>query len=73
MEKLAQIVNEIRRNKGLSSNIALEKGMRLREDLGFDSFDLAELTVHVEEDFGIDVFESGVVDTIGEVCEKLKI
>lgn len=73
MEKLAQIVNEIRKNKGLSSDIALEKSMRLREDLGFDSFDLAELTVHVEENFGVDVFESGVVDTIGEVCEKLKI
>lgn len=46
---------------------------RLREDLGFDSFNLAELTVHLEEQFNIDVFENGVVNTVGEIYQRLNI
>ena len=45
--------------------------MSLRKDLGFDSFDLAELTVLVEDEFGIDIFADGLVDTIQEVEAKL--
>lgn len=73
MEKLESIIRLIQDNKGAPSRAPIAAETRFREDLGFDSFDLAELTVHVEENFGVDVFESGVVDTIGEVCEKLKI
>lgn len=67
------IINDIRKNKG---ERALEAGevsgsSRLRGDIGFDSFDLAELAVNVEEEFGIDVFESGVIETYGELCGKI--
>ena len=73
MEKLESIIRLIQDNKGALSRAPIACETRFREDLGFDSFDLAEFTVHVEDAFGVDVFESGVVDTIGEVCEKLKI
>ena len=73
MEKLSRLVSEILKNKGAPADALLEKSMKLRDDLGFDSFDLAELTVHIEQEFGVDVFEDGLVDTIGDICAKLKI
>ena len=44
---------------------------RLREDLAFTSFDLAELTVKIEDEFDVDIFEDGLVNTIGEIYAKL--
>ena len=40
-------------------------------DLAFTSFDLAELTVKIEDEFDIDIFEDGLVNTIGEIYAKL--
>ena len=51
---------------------ALAPGLRLREDIGFDSMDLAELTVRIEERFGVDVFAEGVVRTWGEVEQRVE-
>lgn len=44
----------------------------LRTDLALDSFDLAELTVHLEERTGVDVFQEGVVQTVGEIRQRLQ-
>ena len=43
----------------------------MRDDLGLTSFDLAELTVHIEDEFDIDIFEDGLVSTVGEIYTKL--
>lgn len=51
--------------------IVLSSTSRLREDLGLDSFNLAELTVHIEEEFGVDIFEDGLVNTLGEIYTKI--
>ncbi|MBR1946712.1 MAG: hypothetical protein IKA35_01360, partial [Bacteroidaceae bacterium] len=40
--------------------------------LGLTSFDLAELTVNIEAEFDVDIFEDGLVNTIGEIYEKLQ-
>ena len=40
--------------------------------LGFTSFDLAELTVRIEDEFDIDIFEDGLVNTVGEIFVKLQ-
>ena len=45
--------------------------MHLRNDIGLDSLDLAELTVRIEAEFDIDIFENGIVNTVGEVIDKL--
>ena len=45
--------------------------MSLTDDLGFDSLMLAELTVHIEEKFDVDIFETGIVNTIEEILKKL--
>lgn len=71
-EKVLEIVNEIRAAKGLSAVEKLNPEDNLRDDLEFTSFDLAELTVRIEDEFDIDIFEDGLVNTIGEVYLKLQ-
>lgn len=71
-EKILNIINNIRVSKNLAPVVNLKEDDNLRTDLGFTSFDLAELTVHIEDEFDIDIFEDGLVNTVGEVYEKLK-
>lgn len=70
--ELLAVVNEVRANKGASPLGALAPEQRLREDLGFDSLDLAELTARLDEQFGVDVFADGIVSTMGEVQAKIQ-
>jgi acyl carrier protein len=46
--------------------------MKLRDDIGFDSLDLAELTVRIEAQFKVDIFEKGIISTVGEIFDRLK-
>ena len=70
--KLLAQINEVLSGKGekLLSDITPE--MKLRDDVGFDSFDLAELTVRLEEIYNVDIFENGIVSTVGEIMSILK-
>ena len=68
---LLEVVNSIRENKELDKLNEIKEADRLREDYGFTSFDLAELTVKIEDEFDIDIFEDGLVNTVGEILEKL--
>ena len=43
----------------------------LRDDIGMDSLDLADLTARIEESFGVDVFVGGIVSTVKEIKDKL--
>lgn len=70
-EKVLEIVNMMRDAKGLEALKVLSGMERLREDIGFSSFDLAELTVRLEDEFGIDVFEDGLVVRVDEIYMKL--
>ena len=70
-EKLLKIINSIKKNKQDKPVETLTEEMRLREDLNLDSFDLAELTVKIEDEFDIDIFEDGLVLTVGEILDKL--
>lgn len=70
-KKVLDIINEIRAVKGMNAVAELKAETNLRDDLGFTSFDLAELTVKIEDEFDIDIFEDGLVNTIGEIHEKL--
>ncbi len=73
MDKLLDIINEILETKGEEKIASLTDEMSLRDHIGLDSLDLAELTAVIEAEFGIDVFESGIVNTIGEVVTKLEL
>lgn len=70
-QKVLEIVNNIRAAKDLAPVSKLQADDRLRDDLDFTSFDLAELTVNIEDEFDIDIFEDGLVNTIGEIYTKL--
>ena len=69
--ELENIVNSIRANKGQNAILGIQDSANLRSDLGFDSFDLAELTVNIEDKFGVDVFEEEIVETFGQLRQKL--
>lgn len=71
-EKVLEIINDIRASKNLAPVSTLIEDNKLRDDLGLTSFDLAELTVRIEDEFDIDIFEDGLVNTIGEVYAKLE-
>jgi acyl carrier protein len=70
--ELLRLANLVREHKGNGPIATLTPEVRLREDLGFDSLDLAELTVRLEERFGVDVFGEGVVRQVGEISDRLK-
>ena len=57
--------------KGFQTVDSLNDNDKLRNDLGFDSFDLAELTVIIEEEFNVDIFEDGLVENISEIIKSL--
>lgn len=71
-EKVLAIVNEIRAAKSLEPVTEFKEESRLREDYGFTSFDLAELTVKIEDEYDIDIFEDGLINTVGEIISKLQ-
>lgn len=70
-QKVLNIINEIRAAKNLAHVDSICNETKLREDLSLTSFDLAELTVKIEDEFDIDIFEDGLVSTIGEIYAKL--
>lgn len=71
-EKVLAVINEIRATKELQAVSSLREEDNLRNDLSLTSFDLAELTVRLEDEFDIDIFEDGLVNTVGEVYAKLE-
>lgn len=71
-EQVLSIINDIRKSKNLNVLESLKESDSLRNDLHLTSLDLAELTVRIEDEFGIDIFENGIVSTIGEIYERLK-
>ena len=71
-ETVFSIINEIRKAKSLPQVENITEETKLREDLNLTSFDLAELTVKIEDEFDIDIFEDGLVNTVGEIFAKLE-
>jgi acyl carrier protein len=71
-QKILEIINEIRAAKEMAPVETISEENKLREDLNLTSFDLAELTVKIEDEFDIDIFEDGLVSTVGEIFAKLE-
>ena len=61
MEDQGKIINK--------TKLGLETNLR---DLGLSSMDMATLTVMLEDEYDIDIFEDGIVLTIGEIVKKLE-
>lgn len=71
-DKILEIINEIIEEKGNPAVDEISDTTSLKDDLEFDSFDLALLTAKVEDEFDVDIFEGGIVRTVGEVLAKLE-
>ncbi len=69
--KLLKIFNLILEKKELPKVDNLKPEMSLRDDFEFDSLDLAELTVRIEDTFGVDIFAKGIVMTVKEIMVQL--
>lgn len=70
-EKILEIINTVLDNRTKDKITSINPNMHLRNDIGFDSFDLAELTVRIEAEYDVDIFEDGIVNTVGEIFGKL--
>jgi len=70
-KKILEIMNGIRRKHNLEELKEISSSQTLRGDFGFDSFDLAELTVKIEDETGVDIFENGIIDSVGEMLSRL--
>lgn len=71
LKELENIINEILLNKNKKKLEKLLPTMTLRNEIGLDSLDLAELTVKIESIYDIDIFEDGIVENIQEILDKL--
>ena len=71
IDKLTDAIRGVLENQGIKSDAPISESTPLRDDLHFDSFAPAELTVKIEAQFGVDVFEDGIVYTVGEILHKL--
>ena len=73
MENLLSIINTILENRGRKKCDSISAETDLKRDLGFDSFDLAEFTVRIEVEYDVDVFEDGIVYTIGDILDRISV
>jgi acyl carrier protein len=69
-KSLLKIINEILKEKEIEI-LEIYPEMNLRNDIGFDSLNLAYLTVLIEDEYGVDIFENGIVDTISDILKKI--
>jgi len=72
MEQLLSIINIVLENRGKQTVSIINENSSLKNDCGLDSLDLAELTVRIDAEYDIDIFEDGIVTTIGEILSKLR-
>jgi len=67
MDSLYALIKQVMAEAGRTPPSPIAGSTRLRNDLGFDSLELAVLTTHIEATFGVDVFADGLVDTVEEI------
>jgi len=71
MKKLEKIINTVLKNRNKQEVSEINENSHLRNDIGFDSLDLAELTVRIETEYDVDIFEDGIINTVGEIMQKI--
>jgi acyl carrier protein len=71
MEEILKIINTVLDNRDKLIITEISKSSTLRDDCGMDSLDLADLTVRIEAEYDVDIFENGVVETVGDILKKI--
>jgi acyl carrier protein len=70
IDSVIAIIKELIEEKNEVLNIEISSETNLR-DLGLTSFDLATLTVKIEDEYDVDIFEDGLVSSVGEIVDIL--
>ncbi|MEM7478833.1 MAG: phosphopantetheine-binding protein [Planctomycetota bacterium] len=70
-EEVIVIIDQLMSEQGRGRDCEMTDSILLRKDLGFDSLELAILTVRIEANFGVDVFADGIVSTLGELLARV--
>lgn len=68
---LFELIKELQYNNGLVVSETINDEDDLINDLGFDSLDLAELTVIIEDEYGVDIFEKKIIRKVYEIKDLL--
>jgi len=68
---LFEIIKELQCDNGLVVSENINDEDDLINDLGFDSLDLAELTVIIEDEYGVDIFEKKIIRKVYEIKDLL--
>jgi acyl carrier protein len=68
---LFEIIKELQCDNDLVVSENINDEDDLINDLGFDSLDLAELTVIIEDEYGVDIFEKKIIRKVYEIKELL--
>ena len=72
-EKVIEIIFNILKENDIEIRVEeINDSTSLTNDLGLDSFNLAQLTVEIESEFGVDIFENGVISNVGDILSQLK-
>ena len=71
MKNIRKIINTVLKNRNKQEVSEINENSHLRSDIGFDSLDLAELTVRIETEYDVDIFEDGIINTVGEIMQKI--
>ena len=70
-KSLNVLISEVQSEAGRTPRSSISASTQLRDDLGFDSLELALLCVKIEAQFGVDVFACGIINTVGEIREQI--
>lgn len=71
LTEVNEIINDILKQNDQKLSIKITKETTFQE-IGLSSFDLATLTVLIEDKFDIDIFENGIVSNFGQVVELIE-
>ena len=68
---LFDIITDLQVDNGWEPSKVINDNDDLINDLGFDSLDLATLTVIIEEEYGVDIFEHKIIRKVYEIKELI--
>jgi acyl carrier protein len=68
---LFEIIKQLQIDSGIEPSTVINDDDDLINDLGFDSLDLAELTVIIEDEYGVDIFEKKIIRKIYEIKQQI--
>jgi acyl carrier protein len=68
---LFEIIKQLQIDSGIEPSTVINDDDDLINDLGFDSLNLAELTVIIEDEYGVDIFEKKIIRKIYEIKQQI--